>query len=85
MASTTMIICFLLPNIVVLALAIKVIFKNSDAFNKSIGDHFWPDDIALNPLDNRSEKNNAKHKMNILYAVALLLAMLNIAAYQLFF
>lgn len=52
---------------------IKLIFGNYEVFFKSLADHFFPDDILPNPLDKLAEKHDSRHKINILYAVVMLL------------
>ena len=42
-------------------------------FFKSLADHFFPDEILPNPLEKFAEKHDSKHKINILYAVVMVL------------
>ena len=68
----------ILIEFVVLVYLIKLIFGNYEVFFKSLADYFFPDEILPNPLDKFAEENDSKHKINILYAVVLLLVGLTI-------
>lgn len=61
-------------DLVILIVSIKYIFKSYEIFAKSLAEHFFPDELFPNPLEKFAEQNDSRHKMNILYAVALFLA-----------
>ena len=50
---------------------ILVIFGSYEVFFKSLGDHFFPNEILPNPLEEFADKNDVKHKINMLYASIL--------------
>ncbi len=74
----------LILDIVILMVIIKVIFKTYGRFFKSLTHHFFPDEIIKNPLEKFATENDSRHKINILYAVILFLAITSSVLYYCF-
>lgn len=71
----------LILDIVILMVMIKVIFKTYGHFLRSLTHHFFPDEIIKNPLEKFATENDSRHKINILYAVILFLAITSSVLY----
>jgi uncharacterized membrane protein YqhA len=67
---------FLIFGVIVIAVMIKIIFGSYSIFVKSLMHHFFPDEVVENPLDAFPKKHDSSHKLNLLYAVILVLAIL---------
>ena len=65
---------FLIFDVIVITVMIKIIFGSYTIFVKSLMHHFFPDEVVANPLDAFAEKHDSAHKINLLYAVILFLA-----------
>jgi hypothetical protein len=75
---------FLAIDIVLLAVAAKLIFGRIRFFLKALYIYFYPDEISAPPFSKWEKKHDGNHKVNLMYFAALALLMLNCLYYYLF-
>jgi len=75
----------LIADVLLLIIAIKIVFKSFALFIKSVSAQFsfWRDIIDIPPSE-WEEKNNVRHKLNIMYAVALALGIFTFIGIKVF-
>lgn len=77
---------FLIVDVLLLIIAIKIVFKSFALFIQTISSQFsfWRDIIDIPPSEWEEKNTDVHYKLNIVYAVALALGILTVMGVMIF-